>query len=139
MAVEVAGIWELGWNTPIKEADLWEFPLREFGVDRWFMAPVTGILHTFLREVHDLRELVEARDPQSVVFLDERGSTPLRYFEHPADVLYVCGKASLSAMVAYGLPGSHSIRVETVLHSGMLWPHQALPIVLYDRMVKQWR
>jgi hypothetical protein len=41
--VVVAGMWELGWNTPIKEIDLWRYPLKDFGVDRFYMTPISGI------------------------------------------------------------------------------------------------
>lgn len=139
--IKVAGLWELGWNTPIKEMDLWEYPLRDFGVDCLHMAPVSGIADPFVREHADLSTALDQfrRDGLQVVFLDERGKTTLREFEHPENVAYVCGKASLSAMSAYGKPGDVSVRIETVANGGMLWPHQAAALVLYDRLVKSWR
>ena len=41
--VRIAGFWELGWNTPIKEIELWEYPLKDFNVDKFYMTPITGI------------------------------------------------------------------------------------------------
>lgn len=139
--VSVAGLWELGWNTPIKEADLWEFPLRDFGAERWHMSPISGIAHTFVDERPDLAEVIADYRARGVpvVFVDEKGTTPLRAFEHPADALYVLGKTSLSPLVAYGRDGDLSVRVETALDGGLLWAHQAAALVLYDRQVKSCR
>jgi hypothetical protein len=35
----------LSWNTPIKEAELWNLVLRDFAVKSWYMWPVSGIRH----------------------------------------------------------------------------------------------
>ena len=43
--IKVAGHWELSWNAPIKEVELWNFPLRDFNVSEWYMWPVSGIKH----------------------------------------------------------------------------------------------
>jgi hypothetical protein len=139
--IRIAGLWELGWNTPIKEADLWEFPLREFGVDRWFMSPVSGIVQPLVTEVPDLQPLIAEHRAAGfvIVYVDEKGSTPLSQLTHPTDALYVCGRTSLSSLVAYGQSGDLSTRIETPLGHGMLWAHQAATIVLYDRLVKSWR
>ena len=58
MSVAVAGLWELGWNTPIKEADLWEFMLRDMGVNLWSMAPVSGITGRPVNEYNDMDEII---------------------------------------------------------------------------------
>lgn len=139
--VRVAGLWELGWNTPIKEAELWEYPLRDFGVERWFMTPVSGIVGPFVVERCDLCEVIDEHRAEnvSVVFVDERGLTPLRRFDHPPNVLYVFGKTSLNPLTAYGKPGDASVVIETQHRLGALWAHQAATLVLYDRMVKTWR
>jgi hypothetical protein len=137
MTVEVAGSWELGWNSPIKEAELFEYPLRDFGVDVFHMAPVSGIRANVI-EHHDLGELIVDRRSKGVpiVFVDEKGAAPLRSFQHPESALYVCGRTSLSALTAYGLPEDQSVRIETVANGGMLWAHQSIAIVLYDRLCK---
>lgn len=131
--VTVAGLWELGYSVPLQELDLWQYPLREYGVTEFVMAPVTGIRSDFVTEVPDLGEWL-AQQTRPVVFLDEKGDVPLREFEHPKDVIYVFGKASLSAWKAYG-KGS-AVRVETPGDTGMLWPHQVAVLVLHDRSVK---
>jgi tRNA(Leu) C34 or U34 (ribose-2'-O)-methylase TrmL len=134
--VAVAGLWELAWNTPIKEIELWIHPLRDFGCDEFYMAPVTGIAAD-VTEVPDLGELIaEQRSNRPIVFVDEAGQTPLHDFVHPDDPLYVFGKTSLSPLVAYGREEDQSVFVSTVWNRGLLWADQAAVLVLYDRMLK---
>lgn len=139
--VSVAGLWELGWNTPIKEAELWEYPLRDFGVDHWLMSPISGIDNLFVQEYRDLAAVIQDHRARGipVVFVDEKGASPLREFVHPTDALYVLGKTSLSPLIAYGRSDDLSVRIETPLAGGLLWAHQAATLVLYDRQVKTWR
>lgn len=137
--IRIAGLWELGWNTPIKEADLWQVLLGEFGVERWYMAPISGIAGpSMLSEVADLQQVVDDHRDEgvSIVFVDEKGATPLREFTHPANALYVFGKTSQSAMLAFSRVSDTSVRIET---PGGLWAHQAAAVVLYDRLVKSWQ
>lgn len=130
MTVKVAGCWELGWLAPITEYDLWNFPLRDFGVDEWYMTPFSGIGRK-VTEIRDIREAVGLNPDLTPVYVDERGSAPLSDFTHPENALYILGKAGFSP-IRDGL----SVRVETASNSGLLWPHQAIGIVLYDRIVK---
>lgn len=139
--VKVAGLWELGYNTPLLELDLWQYPLREFGVGTLIMSPVTGLRAGMLQEWHELGEALaqERSEGNTVVFVDECGDTPMPEFDHPENVVYVFGKASKSAMAAYRQEGDLSVVIPTPGETGMLWPHQAAMIVLYDRTVKSWR
>lgn len=140
MAVHVAGLWELGWNTPIKEVELWMFPLREYGVDRFFMVPVSGIAEKKVEERPDLGGLIEEERAagRQIVFVDEGGDQPLQEFEHPAEPTYVLGRTGLTPRIAYGTKDDVSVRIETPSQSGLLWAHQAALIVLHDRMIR-WR
>jgi hypothetical protein len=136
--IKVAGVWEQGWNTPICEYDLWAYPLRDFGVDEWYMTPVSGINRPGLTELKSLEE-VTALNPDLVpVYVDEEGEVELQDFEHPEDVLYICGKASYSPWRASGATGK-SIRIKTIQDKGLLWPHQCMALILYDRMLKSWQ
>jgi len=139
--VRVAALWELGWNTPIKEVELWQFLCRDFDVDALYMSPVSGISGAPVRERHELVEALteSVLDGFDVVCVDERGTTSLRDFAHPETALYVFGKASQSAMPTCGRFHGVSVRIETRLDAGLLWPHQAAAILLYDRLVKSWR
>jgi tRNA(Leu) C34 or U34 (ribose-2'-O)-methylase TrmL len=139
--VKVAGLWELGWNTPLQEHDLWVYPLRDFGVAEWHMSPVSGIRSEYVKEVQDLPDLLDAerKAGTQVVFLDEDGETDLEDFAHPEDAIYVFGKASMSAYRAYQRPGDLSIKVRTPNNLATLWPHQVAVMVLYDRWRKSWQ
>lgn len=139
MAVHIIGTWELGWNTPIKEVDLWQYPLRDLGVDRFYMEPVSGIRNDEVTEVSDMSATIQEHRDQNftVVFVDEKGTVELEDFVHPENALYVFGKATMSPFVAYKKDGDQSLYISTKLNGGLLWPHQAATLVLYDRMKKE--
>jgi hypothetical protein len=137
--VKVAGIWEIGWNTPYSEYDLWEYPLKDFGVDEWYMTPVTGIAKQ-LTEVHELQDAISQNPDLQVVFVDEKADTPLKDFVHPENVLYVLGRTSISPYISYKREQDMGVRIETKPiepSGGLLWSHQAISIVLYDRLMKK--
>lgn len=138
MTVKIAGIWELGWSTPIKEVELWQFPLRDFEVDEFLMTPISGIASKHVEERSTMQEIIsEARsEGLTIVFVDEGGATPLREFEHPQDVLYVFGKAGSSPKILHEEEGDITLSIETPQAKGLLWPHQAASIILYDRTIK---
>jgi len=136
--VKVAGCWELGWNTPIKEIDLWEYPLREFSVDELIMAPITGIQ----AKVTEVGSIIEAVDKAiseglTIVYCHEQAETDLEDFVHPENVMYVFGKANYSPFNnLHKIGEGKSVKIITPQNKGMLWPHQAASIILYDRFIK---
>lgn len=136
--INIVGCWDLGWNTPIKEVDLWEYPLRDFGVDNFYMSPITGILNSSVSEHSDMKLFLdeERERGHTIVFIDEKGENDLVSFNHPINATYVFGKASFSPMTSFKKENDLSIRIKTVINSGLLWPHQAASVVLYDRMLK---
>lgn len=127
--VVVGSMWEFGWNTPIKEYDLWHYPMKELGVDEIAMSPVSGIKGD-IREFHTVDEMIEYYN-LPVIMCDELGETSLGEFKHPKEALYLFGRTSRSLLGQY----NHypSLRVETPEGKGMLWGHQAASIVMYDR------
>lgn len=132
--IEVAGIWEQGWNTPIKEADLWDMAMRSFGVEMMNMTPVSGIFHKRVDEYHSMEDLLKAKDHLTRVYVDEKGEVELAEFEHPEDALYIFGKCGYSPLMQAG-HGHLSVRIDCP-KLGMFWPHQAMALVLYDRSKK---
>lgn len=132
--IEVAGAWELGWSSPITEIDHWGMAMRSFGVERISMTPVSGIQSKFLDEYPTIEELLEAKQDMTFVFVDEEGETELKNFYHPKNALYIFGKANRTPFPTYG-KDHLSVRIDCPL-MGMLWPHQAMSIVLYDRINK---
>ena len=138
MSVAVAGLWELGWNTPISEIELWHLMLRDFGVDKFYMTPVSGIDSKSVIEMPTLNDILEVNKDKTVVFVDENAETELQDFEHPKNALYVLGKATHSPFITSKRGGDLSVRIKTANNKGLLWPHQAVSIILYDRL-KTWR
>jgi hypothetical protein len=139
--VKVAGIWEQGWNTPWLEFDLWEYPLHDFGVDEFYMTPISGIAKgfSFLKEKTDIQEVLNENPDLTVVWIDERGTTKLKDFVHPENALYITGKTTSRPMVTFGQPNHLSVQIETKPDGstqGGLWSHQAITLVLYDRIKK---
>jgi hypothetical protein len=134
MTVKVAGVWEQGWIAPINEWDLWNFPLRDYGVDEFVMSPISGIDRK-VTEMKNVAACIDANPNLAPVFFDEEGEVELADFEHPEDVLYIFGRASFSPWKALGCEGT-AVVLPTRLNAGLLWPHQAACIVLHDRLVK---
>jgi len=136
MIVKIAGIWEMGWSAPLTEHSHWHYPLRDFKVDEFIMCPVSGIAEP-VKEYAELSLAIAANPDLQVVFVDEQGTETLSNFVHPENALYVFGKASQSPLATYYKEGDLSLRIETPANAGLLWPHQAAAILLYDRMLKQ--
>lgn len=135
--VKVAGMWDLAWNTPIKEIELWEYPLKDFGVEAFYMTPITGISKKEVEERESLEEILDENKDYTVIFCDERAKTLLSDFKHPKKALYVFGKANFSPFLSMKRKGDLSLKIETGHErGGLLWGHQAASIILYDRFIK---
>jgi len=142
--IKVSGLWELNWNTPLCESWMWTFVLREFGVTDWKMSPVTGIQHNerhadmVLTEFNSAEEMINAENDLVRVFLDENGDVELKDFVHPKDCVYIFGNAGTAPVRIQGVKRDQdfTVRIQTPNPSGVLWPHQCLLTVLYDRMAK---
>lgn len=142
--IKVVGLWELNLNTPLSESWLWTFVLREFHVKDWSMVPITGIIHNAktkidLTEYQTLDEYFVNQNPEIPrVFVDEKAETELQYFQHPENVIYVFGNAGTSPMKSssYVRDIDKSVRIDTLNNRGLMWPHQCLLLILYDRMIK---
>jgi hypothetical protein len=139
MVMKVAGVWEVGWSVPTLEYDQWSFMMQDFGVDEMIMCPVTGIdrgTDSKLVEYADM-DAILAANTLPVVWVDETAETDLATFTHPTDVLYIFGKANFSPFLTHFREGDLSVSIKTLANEGLLWPHQAAAILLYDRMQKQ--
>jgi tRNA(Leu) C34 or U34 (ribose-2'-O)-methylase TrmL len=131
--ITVVGTWDLGWNTPIKEAELWGFVLRDFKVDAWYMSPVSGIVSGFdlVEDAQMETRIVTERARNELVFIDESAEKYLSDFTIPNNVCFVLGKAGFSPYKTFYRKGDDAIRIPTPANIAGLWPHQALAIVLY--------
>jgi hypothetical protein len=146
--IKVAGHWEMEWNTPIKEAELWNFLLRDFGIKDWYMWPVTGIKHNEEASVHlherdTFDQILEENKDLAHVFLEPdnpvypHNGIDLRKFKHPKKVLYIFGSNHFNPILAYKKKNDVSVTIPTIDNKGVLWPHQCLAILLYDKLVKE--
>jgi hypothetical protein len=147
--IVVAGHWELSWNTPIKEAELWNLPLRDFGVMDWYMWPVSGIQHNEERKVRlyercSMHEILEEMSHLPHVYVEPFNRAFPQYvpvslidFEHPTDVMYVFGSAHYNP-VTYNTMREQDfmVAIPTAGNNGVLWPHQCFVTIMYDRMMK---
>lgn len=150
MTVAVAGHWEIGYNTPIIEANYWNFPLRDFEVPKWLMTPVSGISHnqkTYvdLEEFTDYNSMLNSCTDLVRVFVEPRTQHEnpdtiwLHDFEHPQDCVYVFGSAHYNPTIAHLREQDFVVTIKTVQDRGVLWAHQCFPLVLHDRLVKSWQ
>lgn len=138
MTVEVAGIWEVGWNAPFTESVQWEMMLNEFGIEHLNMTPISGIAapwgnKPWITEYSSLDDVLAAKPRLTPVYLNENAQHPLEYFTHPEDALYVFGRASQTPAP----PDNAKVVKINTPKPGCLWAHQACAIVLYDRLQKQ--
>lgn len=134
--IKIAGMWDLAWNTPIKEYDLWIYPIKDFNVDTFYMCPITGIAKN-VEERKNLGGILKENPDLTVIFCDERAKTELKDFAHPDKALYVFGKANYSPFLSLKREQDLELRIETPhIRGGLLWGHQAMSIILYDRYMK---
>lgn len=133
--VVVAGVWEQGWFDSKTELNLWHFPLRELGVDKFAMTPHLGLNNIKVEEFHNVEELVQHYG-LPIIIGTEYGEHSLEDFEHPKDALYLFNRTSGGELP---VQADYTLRVETKLNKGMLWGHQAASIILYDRLKKSWQ
>jgi hypothetical protein len=123
------------------ECDLWQFALKEFSVDAWSMSPVSGIASgvPILTENAQMEtQLDDARaNGQTLVFVDESAPQSLHEFVHPENACYVLGRTGFSPFVSFYRPqeGDLAVKIPTLANLGGL-PHQAVSIILHDRLSK---
>jgi len=138
--IALATIWELGWNTPLFEFDLWRFLVPEFQVDGGlWVTPVSGIVAPADFPLYERATVPAILEELGVigVFLDQDGDIPLDEFEHPASCVYLTGATSYP-ILPYKRQGDVSVRVRTPAGAGGPWSHQIACLALYDRQVKSW-
>jgi hypothetical protein len=133
LMVKLLWIWEQGWNTPIKEYDLWKFPAMDFQVDELIAVPISGIAAD-IKEYATVQEAVIANQSLDLIVCTEKGGNVLEEFKHPINALYMFSNSGGSSM---DFIGAHTpLRIDTPNNQGLLWGHQAASIVLYDRWLK---
>lgn len=134
--IKVVGFWELSWNSPIKEKELWKFPLSEYEVDEHIMIPISGIpTGKYFREMQHLEQSFEENPDATFVFVDENTETTLTDFVHPENAVYVFGRTSLSPLI-FKRDQDLTLKIESPKNSGGFWAHQVACVILHDRYMK---
>lgn len=133
--IKICGTWEFGYDTPIKEHDLWAYGLQDFGIDEWIMWPKSGIKSNRVIEYNSLDEVLEYNKDMTPVFVVENGKKESMDFIHPENPIYILGKASFNPW-AGDYSKELSVRIDTPYNIGGLWGHQAILMLLRD---KQWQ
>jgi tRNA(Leu) C34 or U34 (ribose-2'-O)-methylase TrmL len=136
VSVELAGFWDIGYSAPLTEADQWRFMASDFDVDAWHMIPVSGIARDGLHEWATIEAFLAVERTATIVYVDEHGESDLEDFVHPLDAVYVFGMANFAPMGGHRTEQDLSVRITTPRAAGLLWPHQAAAIILYDRYRK---
>lgn len=149
--IKVAGYWDKWFHHKENEYEVcWRFMLRHFGVDQISMIPNIGAREklpldytdTELIEMDSIYDVLNANTNLVPVILDERGTTPLREFKHPENVLYIFGSTGRNPLDELQSWNGWSVNIEgnsQYVKDALLHPHQACSILLYDRMVKLWQ
>jgi len=148
--VFVIGCWDMWENAPQEYLIHWRFMVDHFGVDRFYMTPSTGHGDELksnhsentqsLYENNNIQEVIDSNLDLTPVIIDENGDIELKDFVHPTKALYILGRTGYSPkenldsnIVSVRIP---SWSKNENASFGLLHPHQALSIVLYDRMTK---
>jgi len=151
--IKLAGCWDTWENAEREYLVHWKFMTKHFGVDTLYMTPVTGLADKFKNrldytetkfiELPTLEDVIKANPEFAPVIVDENGATELSKFKHPENALYLFGRVSYSPLeslkrqeVSVRIPSWSKHKNASL---GLLHPHQAAAIVLYDKMNKLWQ
>ena len=148
--IKVVGYWDIWFQRKENEYDIsWRFMLKHFGVDEAILIPNYNTVSKIpidysevpLIEMNGISEVLSQNQNFTPIIIDERGTTSLRDFVHPENVLYIFGRTGHNPLDELNWSGQ-SVFIESVeAHKGsaFLHPNQACSIVLYDRMMKTWQ
>jgi hypothetical protein len=111
------------------------------------MWPISGIVHSekdfvTLKERQTFEEILAENEDYTKVYVEPlnpmRPFTPtwLPDFEHPENALYIFGSAHMDPRALHQKEEDLCVTLPTLDNKGVLWPHQVLVTVLYDRLIK---
>jgi hypothetical protein len=147
--IKVVGCWDMWENAPQEYLIHWRFMVDHFGVDKFYMTPNSGLglelknNHNenlqFLYEKENIQEVIDENLDFNPIVIDENGDIELKDLVHPENGLYILGRVGYSPKDHF--PNLTSVRIpswskDSNSSLGLLHPHQALAIVLYDRLTK---
>ena len=146
--VTIVGHWELENSAPLNEAKSWELLLRDFGITRWYMAPISGIKLNeqtiTLIEWQTYEEIFNDLDPSIPRwYIEPRtyvtpNTTWLHNLNHPEDIIYVFGSVNVTS-AGMARENDLIVSIKTIEDKGVMYAWNAVSIILYDRMIKRWQ
>lgn len=135
--ITVLGIWEPTWMEPRVERRVWSQTIVSFEIDTWAMAGGDKPKWTIPAHYSEIGDMVDCY-PGRKTFLIAEGRTDsvsLPDYQHPEDAIYVFGNTP-NNLVRLVRDMDDVVSIPTPYNATM-FAHCALPIVLYDRMVKR--
>lgn len=124
--ITVIGIWEPTWFEYAKtERRVWKQTIDSFNVDVWCMYV-------------DPEEMERDEKPWTFLVAPrscDENAIPLTEFEHPKDAVYVFGNTP-NHLKRYIREGDQVVTIPVPNPNASMFGHCALPVVLYDRMIK---
>jgi hypothetical protein len=136
MTVKIAGHWETAWRSPLEEFNDWWHPLKEFGIDEFYMSPVTGIAKGRVLEKASIDDVFRECEGLTRVYVDESSTIELPDFVHPENALYIFGRTTFSPYLRHNQEGDLAVKIPTVVNQGGFWGHTAAAVLMYDRFLK---
>jgi tRNA(Leu) C34 or U34 (ribose-2'-O)-methylase TrmL len=137
MTVKVVGHWERGWDTPWQEFNWWKHPLMEYGVNEFYMTPITGLEKAAVIEHTSIDTILSENSTMTHVYVDEAATTELPDFVHPENAMYIVGRTGYSPYLTHFREGIDvAVKIPSVTNNGGFWGHQAVTMILYDRYLK---
>lgn len=137
MTVKVVGHWERAWRSPLEEFNSWIHPLKEFGVEHFFMCPVTGVDLGRVTEFNQIKDVLDNNQLLTHVYVDEQAEEDLQEFTHPEHALYIFGKTQFSPYKLHYRPDiDKAVKIPSIKNGGGFWGDQTMAIILYDRYIK---
>jgi tRNA(Leu) C34 or U34 (ribose-2'-O)-methylase TrmL len=134
--ITILGVWEPTWMEPRVERRVWKQTLDSFKADKWAMTGLDSSSWSIPHYYPDMEEMLEAY-PGKKTFLiapDRTESLDLADYQHPEDAIYVFGNTP-NSLVKYVSEDDDVVSIHTP-HNATLFGHCTLPIVLYDRLLK---
>jgi hypothetical protein len=148
--IKIVGYWDIWYQHKESEYDIsWRFMLKHFGVDEVILIPNYNTTSKIswdssevpLVELDSVTEALQLNPNLTPIMVDERGTTSLKSFIHPENVMYIFGRTGFNPMDELQW-SDESIFIESTpsqLGNALLHPNQACSIVLYDRLTKSWQ
>ena len=138
----IAGKWDTGWFSPLREFKMWETIMRPYNLDKLVMTPITGIktFNITLEEYESLDDILNQYSSFKKVFFECPQAVgtflELKDYVHPdGDVIYIFGN-SASGNASYITEDDDVVGITTPIDLTIMWAINIISMVLYDKESK---